>query len=113
MASILNTTKTALGITVEDTNFDSDLLMHINSALMAVQQLGIGPIEGFLISSEADDWEDLLGARLDLEAVKLYIYLKVRLAFDPPQNSFLVEAIKNQITELEFRLNVQAEGGPI
>ena len=112
MESILNSTKKSLGIVIDDTNFDDELILHINSALMTVQQLGIGPITGFVISDSDDVWSDLLGDRTDLEAVKLYLYLKVRLAFDPPQNGFLVDAIKNQITELEFRLNVQAEGGP-
>lgn len=113
MESILNTLKKPLGVPIEMTNFDDELIMHINSALMSVQQLGIGPITGFSISSSEDIWEDLLGDRLDLEGVKTYLYLKVRLVFDPPQNSFLVEAIKSQITELESRLNTQAEGGPI
>jgi len=113
LESILNTTKKSLGITIEDESFDTDLVMHINSALMSVQQLGIGPINGFFITDGDDIWEDLLGDRVDLEGVKLYIALKTRLSFDPPQNSFLVEAIKNQCTELEFRLNIQAEGGPI
>lgn len=113
MESILDSVKKSSGIVLTDTNFDDDLILQINAALMTVQQLGIGPIEGFIISSNEDLWEDLLGSRTDLEAVKLYIALKVRLAFDPPQNSFLVEAIKTQLTELEFRLNIQAEGGPI
>lgn len=113
MESILDSTKKALGITFEDDSFDDTLIMFINSALMSVQQLGIGPKTGFIITSSEDIWEDLLGARNDLEGVKLYISMKVRLAFDPPQNGFLVEAINNQLTELEFRLNIQAEGGPI
>lgn len=113
MASILNTIKKSLGITIEDTNFDDEIIMHLNSALMSAQQLGIGPITGFLVTSTDEEWADLLGDRTDLEAVKLYLAFKVRLAFDPPQSGFLVEAIKNQITELEVRLNIQAEGGPI
>ena len=109
MVSILTSIKKLLGIVNTDTNFDDDIIMNINSALMSVNQLGIGPSTGFYISSDIEEWQDILGDRIDLEAIKIYVYLKVRLAFDPPQNSFLVEAIKNQITELEFRLNVQAE----
>ncbi len=109
--SILTSIKKLLGITAIDTSFDTDVLMGINSALMSLQQLGVGPDSGFLISSADDEWSDLLGDRIDLESAKLYVYLKTKLFFDPPQNSFLVEAIKNQISELDFRINVQAEGG--
>jgi len=111
VTSILTSIKKSVGITSTDTSFDDDIIMYINSALMSVNQLGIGPSTGFYITSDEEEWADLLGDRIDLEAVKIYISLKVRLAFDPPQNSFLVDAIKNQILELEFRLNVQAEGG--
>lgn len=109
--SILTSIKKLLGIGESDESFDTDIIMSINSALMALNQLGVGDTAGFYISSKDDLWEDLLGDRTDLEAVKIYIYLKVRLMFDPPQNSFLVDSIKNQITELEFRINIQAEGG--
>jgi len=109
--SILDSIKGQLGIATGDLNFDNDVIMNVNTALMSVQQLGIGPTTGFSISSSEDLWEDLLGDRLDLDGVKTYIYLKTRLTFDPPQNGFLVDAIKNQITELEFRINIQAEGG--
>lgn len=110
--SILTSIKKLLGIDSTDTNFDTDIIIGINSALLSVQQLGIGPTTGFSISSTSEKWSDLLGTRTDLDAVKTYIYQKTRLAFDPPQNSFLVEAINKQLTELEFRLNIQAEGGP-
>ena len=109
--SILISTKKLLGIAASDISFDTDILMGINSALMSLNQLGVGPDTGFYISSDADMWSDLLSERIDLEAVKIYVYLKTKLVFDPPQNSFLVEAIKNQLTELEFRINIQAEGG--
>ena len=110
-SSILTSIKGLLGITSTDTNFDNEISIHINSAFMSLQQLGVGPSIGFYISSDEDVWEDILGERVDLEAVKTYIYLKVRLVFDPPQNSFLVDSIKNMITELEFRINAQVEGG--
>lgn len=111
MDSILDTIKDSLGVPLEDTSFDGSLIMQINAALMVTQQLGVGSSTCVLISSKSDKWSALLGDRTDLEAVKLYIYLKVRLSFDPPQNSFLVDAITRQITELESRLNIQAEGG--
>lgn len=109
--SILTSIKKLLGIGQSDTNFDTDIIIHINSALMALSQLGVGKVGGFYITSDKELWKDFLESRIDLEAVKTYVYLKVRQVFDPPQNSFLVESIKNQITELEFRINIQAEGG--
>lgn len=109
MVSILTSIKKLLGIVNTDTSFDDDIIMYINSALMSANQLGVGPSTGFFISSDIEEWTDFVGNRIDLEAIKIYIYLNVRLAFDPPQNSFLVEAIKNQISELSYRLNVQAE----
>lgn len=111
MDSILIAVKKSLGIEQEYTHFDPDIIIHTNSALFALNQLGIGPKYGFVISGEQETWVNLIGARLDLEAVKTFIYLKVKLVFDPPQNSFLVKAIEDQIKELEWRLNVQAEGG--
>lgn len=107
--SILTTIKLALGIVEVDTNFDEDIVTNINTALFRLNQLGIGPTTGFTISDKTTTWEDFIGVRKDLEAIKTYIYLKVRLAFDPPQNSFLVDSIKEQIKEYEWTLNVQAE----
>ena len=111
MDSILTSIKKLLGIDETYEHFDGDIIIFINSALMSLNQLGIGPSTGFTISGKEDLWSDFIGIRKDLESVKTYVYLKTRLTFDPPQNSFLVEAIKNQLTELEWRLNTQAEGG--
>ena len=109
MENILDSIKKLLGIDEADLNFDQELIMHINSVFMVLNQLGVGPVGGFKISSNEETWTDFVGARLDLESVKSYIYLKVRLLFDPPQNSFLVESINKQIQEYEWRLNVQVE----
>jgi hypothetical protein len=111
MESILTSIKKLLGIEESYEHFDTDIIIHINSALMGLTQIGVGPTGGFSISDKAAEWGDLIGDRIDLESIKSYIYLKVRLIFDPPQTGFLVDAIKNQITELEWRLNIQAEGG--
>lgn len=108
--SILTSIKKQLGIEADYTNFDEDLIMNINSVLMIVNQLGIGPSAGFHITDSTKTWADIFGVRNDLYALKTYIYLKVRLMFDPPQMGYLVESIKDQCTELEWRLNVQAEG---
>ena len=109
--SILTSIKKLLGPTEEDTSFDFDIIMLINGALVRVNQLGIGPAEGFSITDKSAVWSDLIGDRKDLDSVKTYIWLKVRLVWDPPQAGYLVEAINTQITELEFSLNLQAEGG--
>ena len=109
MENILDSIKKLLGIDEADLNFDQELIMHINSVFMVLHQLGVGPVGGFKISSNEEAWADFVGTRLDLESIKSYIYLKVRLLFDPPQNSFLVGAIEKQIEENEWRLQVQVE----
>ena len=109
MENILDSIKKLLGIDEADLNFDQELIMHINSVFMVLNQLGVGPVGGFKISSNEEVWTDFVGTRLDLESVKSYIYLKVRLLFDPPQNSFLVGSIEKQIEEQEWRLQVQVE----
>lgn len=109
--SILTSIKKLLGIEEDYTHFDTDIVMHINSAFMSLNQLGVGPTAGFRIEDKEAEWSEFVGERLDLESVKSYVYLKTRLVFDPPQTSFLIDAIKDQIKELEWRLNVQVEGG--
>lgn len=110
--SILTSIKKLIGPTEDDTSFDVDIIMHINSAFFRLNQLGVGPSEGFSITDKTKTWEEFLLARKDLEAVKSYVYQKVRLVFDPPQSAFLVEALKESIKEFEWTINVQAEGGP-
>lgn len=111
MDSILDTIKKMLGVDPLTTSFDTDIVVGINSAMMSLNQLAIGPAAGFSIQDATAVWTDFLEEKTDLEGVKAYIYLKVRLFFDPPATSFVIEAIKDQIKELEFRLNVQAESG--
>lgn len=108
-ASILLSTKKLLGIEPEHKQFDIELTLNINSVFMILNQLGVGPVEGFRIEGEEDVWTSFLESRTDLESVKTYIYLKVRLMFDPPQMGYLVDSIQKQCQELEWRLNVQAE----
>jgi hypothetical protein len=109
--SILTSIKKLLGIAEEDTNFDQDLIMHINSVFMILTQLGVGPSKGFSIKDENDVWSDFIPEQSSLEAVKTYVYMKVRLMFDPPLSSAVVDAINRNISELEWRLNVGAENG--
>ena len=96
--SILDSIKIMLGNSVDDTNFDAELIIFINGALSIINKLGVGPI-GYKISNSSNTWDEFLGDRTDLEEVKTNVYLRVRLAFDPPQNSFLVASIKEQIAE--------------
>jgi hypothetical protein len=108
---ILNDIKKSLGISVDYDAFDSSIVPLINSNIMSLTQLGIGPEEGFVISEDGDEtWFDFIGDRIDIEAIKSYIYLNVKLVFDPPSSSFVINAIKDQIQEFVWRLNVQAGG---
>lgn len=107
--SILNTIKKQLGITEDYTVFDSDLIMHINSVFLTLSQLGVGPDEGFFIEGKNDSWTDYIDEGILLNSIKTYVYLKVKLLFDPPGSSYAVDAINNIIKELEWRINAQVE----
>ena len=108
--SILTDVKKALGLEENYTAFDPDILMHINSVLSAVTQIGVGPENGFMIEDKAATWDELLNGDPRFNLVKSYIYIKVRLLFDPPATSFAIEALKSQAAEFEFRMYVTAEG---
>lgn len=107
--SILTSIKKLLGITEDYTHFDSDIIMHINSVFMVLTQLGVGPSEGFMIEDSTSIWEDYLENPTQLQMVKSYMGLKVRLLFDPPTSSAHMECIKQQIAEFEWRLNVAVD----
>lgn len=108
-ASILDSTKKALGIAADYNVFDPDILMHINGVFTTLEQLGIGPVGGFAIEDKEPTWDAYLEGDLRLNSVKTYVYLRVRLLFDPPATSFAINAIQEQIKELEWRLNVKRE----
>lgn len=109
MESILISIKKMLGITKEYDHFDNDLIMHINSVFMILTQLGVGPSSGFTITGEYETWDTFLPEGQNLEAVKSYMYMKVRLLFDPPSSSIVMECMNRMISELEWRLKVEAE----
>lgn len=89
-----------------------ELMMHINTAFMILSQLGVGPSKGFRITEFGQEkWSDFFTDDDNLEAVKSYTYIRVRLLFDPPTNSFLIDAQERTMRELEWRMNVQADGG--
>lgn len=109
MESILTSIKKMLGITEEIDAFDEILIMHINSVFMNLTQIGLGPSDGFSIEDKSNKWSEFIGETSNVEAIKSYIYLKVKLLFDPPANASLVDSYNRQINELEWRLNVEAE----
>lgn len=109
MESILTSIKKLLGIEEDYTQFDDDIIMHINSVFLNLTQLGVGPSEGFLIEDDTATWEDFIGDSNQLQAVKSYMYLKVKLLFDPPLSSSVIESMNRMIAELEWRLNVSVE----
>lgn len=107
MDSILTSVKKILGIDEEYEHFDADIIMHINTILVILKQMGIGPSTGFSITSKTQTWSDFLGDKLSsLEEVKTYIALRVRLIFDPPSNATTVDVIKEIIKELEYRMYI-------
>ena len=105
--SILTSIKKMLGIEENYNIFDTDIIIHINTIFMTLNQLGVGPSSGFKIEDDSAIWSEYIDEDSDLEAVKTYIYLKVKLLFDPPLSSSVIEVIKQSITEVEWRLNVQ------
>lgn len=110
MSSILNDVKHALSLTPADTAFDIDIIMHINTAISTLTQLGVGPVEGFRITGASETWSQFADdARLS--AVQSYLFLKTKLMFDPPATGFVTASMERQITELEFRINCVVDYG--
>lgn len=108
MESILKSIKKLLGISDEETNFDSDIIMHINSVFAILNQMGVGPSKCFEIVDDTAVWNDFIEDDASYNNIKTYIYMKVRLMFDPPMSSSVLSAMERQISELEWRLNVNA-----
>lgn len=109
IASILTSTKKTLNLAEDYTAFDEDIIMHINSVFSTLNQLGVGPIEGFMIEDKDSTWDTFLGSDPRLNHIKTYMYLRVRMLFDPPTTGYHTEAMQKQIEEHEWRLNVQRE----
>lgn len=111
MESILTSIKKLLGIEEDDKYFDTDIIMHINSVFMILTQLGVGPSEGFRIEDDLTTWDEYLGSdSTEFESVKSYIFMKVKLLFDTSTtSSAVIEAMNRMISELEWRLNANAE----
>lgn len=107
--SILDSTKKVLGLDSSYTAFDQDVILFINGTFSTLNQLGIGPEGGYSIASSTETWDAFIGTNKKLNSVKTYVYLCVRMQFDPPQTGYLMEALQKQKLELEWRLNVTRE----
>lgn len=107
--SILDSTKKALGIRHDYSHFDPEIIMYINSAFSRLWTLGVGPDQPYAISSRDNLWNEFLESKKQLDMIQTYIYAKVKLVFDPPSNSFVVESLKKIIDEIEWVSNAIAE----
>lgn len=108
--SILDSVKKNLGIDPAYTHFDADITLLINGVFSTLNQLGIGPVDGFMIEDKSAEWDEFTGSDVLLNSVKTYVYLSVRVVFDPPATGYLVTAYNDRIKELEWRLNTYREG---
>jgi len=107
--SILNSIKKLHGISADDTSFDTDIIIHINSALMILNQLGVGPAAGFYIDDYLTTWDQYVSNKFITKAIKSFVYIKVRLVFDPPASPTVVEALRESAKEYEWRIVQWAE----
>lgn len=107
--SIFKTIKSLLGPDADYEVFDQDIMIFINGAISTLTQLGLGPSKGFRVTGDGETWSDFLGDYEDLESVKSYIYMKVKLIFDPPANSTVMNSYQEACKELEWRLNVAVD----
>lgn len=112
MRSILTDIKGMFGLSEGDQSFDKELIININSVFTILKQLGVGPVNGFRINDSNAEWSDFIDDEYQLDLVKTYIYLKVKLMFDiSTMTSPLIDVVKNQISECEWRLNAAADPG--
>lgn len=109
MDSILTSIKKLLGIAEDYEHFDQDLIIHINSVLSVLTQLGVGPSEGFSIEDENATWNDFIPEDKRLSSIRSYVYMKVKLLFDPPLSSSVMESMNRMISEFEWRLNATVD----
>lgn len=107
--SILKSVKKLLHLPPDYEQFDLDVTIHINSAFATLHQLGLGPTDEFIVEDDTKVWSEYIGSDKYIQSVKTYVYLSVRLVFDPPATSFAIAAFEKQLSELAWRLNVQRE----
>lgn len=106
--SILTSIKKLLGSPEEYEPFDNDIIMNINALFLTLNQIGVGPEEGFFILDKSSVWSDFVSDKVLANAVRIYMYLKVKLVFDPPASSSAIDSINRQIDEYEWRINEYA-----
>lgn len=109
MDSILTSIKKLLGIAEEYEHFDQDLIIYINSVFSILTQLGVGPSEGFSIVDDSAIWDDFIPESRNLESIKSYMYLRVKLLFDPPLTSSVIDSMNRMTSEFEWRINAAVE----
>lgn len=110
MDSILGSVKKMLGISQEDSSFDTDVIFHINSALAVISQITTDVEEGSRIESSSETWDDILGDRDDLESIKELVFIKVKMLFDPPASSYAMTAMKDREDKLEWYIHAKGGG---
>lgn len=110
MNSILTSVKKMLGIVEDNVDFDDEIILHINSVFPTLNQLGIGPANGFMIEDDTATWDQFLGNNLLLNDAKTFVFLRVKLLFDPAQTSYLIDALNKRADEIAWRMNVVREG---
>lgn len=93
-----------MGVTPDNTAFDVNITMDINTVLSTLNQLGFGPLNGMILDGYNTEWAELMGGRTNAEFVKTYVYQKTKLLFDPPINSAALNALKECIAENEWRI---------
>ena len=104
--SIFSSVKKVVGLLGDDGSFDEDILLHINSVVSTLRQLGLSIPADFYVRDDVQTWQDLLGEFRDLDLVKSYMTMKVRLMFDPPSSSFGLKSMEEMAKEYEWRINV-------
>lgn len=113
MESILTSIKQMIGIEEAVTAFDAEIIMYINTVFFTLNQLGVGPSDCYMISSKDQIWNDFLEGRTDLEAVKTYMSIKIRIMFDPPSSSFILESLERLAIQHEWRILTQVDPIPV
>lgn len=113
MDSILLSIKRLLGVSEDCEHFDDEIIIHINSVLVILNQLGVGPPGGFIVTDTRQTWSMFVPNRTDIEFIKTYVFMKAKLIFDPPQSSSAIESMNRVISELEWRINVAVDPGEI
>ena len=108
MSDIITDVKQMVGASIYDNSFDVNIVIAINSALAVLSDIGISEVDDTCLNvDDVMKWDELLKGRTDIEYIKSYIHLKVKMLFDPPSSSALLDAYNRQIAEFEWRLSTK------